>query len=111
MSREDRKGVTDALRLEELTRENDALRAGNAERDARIAALTEELALHKAVADAPKPVGDEVFVLKTKLMLNDRMYPKGAELPFDPRNPPEGCNGFIEGKHYERARVIVRHAN
>lgn len=111
MSRDDRKTPSDSLRIEEMSREIDTLRAGIAERDVRLAAQAEEIALLRGVAEAPKVSGDEVYVLRTKLTLNDVTYPKGAEMPFDPRNPPPGCNGLVEGKHYERARVIVRHAN
>lgn len=111
MSRDDRKPAPDSLRLDEMAREIDTLRAGIAERDLRIAAQAEEIALLRGVAEAPKVSGEEVYVLRTKLMLNDVEYMRGAELPFDPKNPPPGCSGLVEGKHYERARVIVRHAN
>ena len=110
MSRE-RPASTDAMRLVEMSRVIDALRAGIAERDARIAALSEELALNKAVVDAPKVAGESVYVLRTKLRLNGIDYPKGAEMPFDPKSPPDGCTGYVEGVHYDRARIVVRHAH
>jgi hypothetical protein len=106
----DRIAATDALRVEELSRENETLRASLVERDRRINALTEEVALLRGTAEAPKPVGDVVWMLRTNLVLNEVSYKPGDEMPFDPKNPPEGCNGLVEGKHYERARVIVRRA-
>ena len=110
MSRNDRPAPTAALQIDELIAERDALRAGVAERDQRIASLVEEVALLRGVVDAPKPVGEDVWVLKTRLMCNDVEYQKGDAMPFDPKNPPPGCDGLIEGRHYERARVIVRAA-
>jgi hypothetical protein len=107
VSRE-RPAATAALQAEELTREVDALRLAVIERDRRIESLTEEVALLRGVTDAPKPVGDVVWVLKARMMLNDVEYKPGDELPFDPHNPPAGCNGLVEGRHYDRARVIVR---
>lgn len=62
-------------------------------------------ALREQVA-APRAVGVEAYVLKTRLRFNGVAYERGAELPFDPANPPAGASGLIEGQHYERLRVL-----
>jgi hypothetical protein len=45
-------------------------------------------------------------VLKVALKHNDVTYPPGAEVPFDPKQPPEGCNGLREGVHYHALHVL-----
>lgn len=101
----------------DLAAEVESLRAQVAQKDAEIASLKADLAASaKASADlratlaryAERPVGVEAYVLKTRLTHNDVRYEAGAEVPFDPKSPPPGCDGLIEGVHYEQARVVVR---
>jgi BMFP domain-containing protein YqiC len=61
------------------------------------------------VAEAStRPVGEDRYVLITGLRHNGKHYAAGALCPFDPKSPPAGCDGLVEGVHYESARVIVR---
>ena len=90
----------------ELLADNETLRAQNADLTAEVGVLTKRLAAAQKQADdlaarANAPVGAETYVLKTKLTLNDVRYVEGAELPFDPKNPPSEVSGvFIEGVDY-----------
>lgn len=70
---------------------------------ARIADLEAEVAALKTRA-----IGEDDFVLLTSLRFEGRVYEAGALMPFNPEAPPAGCDGLVEGIHYERARVIVR---
>ena len=60
----------------------------------------------KASAEAPAVGGTQAWVLKVSLKHNDVVYPPGAEVPFDPKQPPEGCNGLREGVHYHALHVL-----
>lgn len=111
----EKKGNTVEVQMsfKELRAEYELARAQNAELAAANATLTKRLADAEAALAhlGSKPTGVEAYVLKTRLTHNDVRYEAGAELPFDPKNPPHGCNGLVEGEHYEKARVIVRAAN
>lgn len=83
----------------------------------RVAELETDLASARAEADAlraapaPEPerlvAGQSRLVLKTTLRHNGQEYPVGSLLPFDPKNPPKGCDGLVEGVHYHAQRVLV----
>lgn len=74
---------------------------------AALAALRSECEARVAEA-LSRPVGEDRFVLLTGLRYEGKHYSAGALVPFDPKSPPKGCDGLIEGVHYESARVIVR---
>lgn len=77
---------------------------------AEVEALRAKLAKAEAERDsllaAPAPVPMEAWVLKVRLMLDSKVFERGDVLPFDPEKPPKGCDGLVEGVHYERARVL-----
>lgn len=94
-------------RVDELERDSANLRNDLAARDLRIEELEAEVAsLRAAPAPAPAVVGELAWVLKVPLNHSGVTYPAGAAVPFDPKAPPEGCDGLVEGKHYERLRVL-----
>ena len=99
----------DKQRAEELTREVTDLKRRLADRDTRIEALTTEIANLRASGPSevspPRPLGEPAWILKTQLRHNGITHPVGAEVPFDPQSPPQGCDGLREGVHYERLRV------
>lgn len=98
--------MSDDRRIGELTRENAELKRSLAARDGDIEKLRAEVASLRASAAAPKLSGEDAFVLRMPLNHNGVLHPVGAELPFDPANPPKGCDGLREGVHFERARVV-----
>ena len=98
--------MSDDRRLGELTRENAELKRNLVARDSEIEKLRAEVTALRASAGAPKLSGDNALVLKMPLNHNGTLYPIGAEVPFNPADPPKGCDGLREGVHFERARVI-----
>lgn len=92
----------------QLAEENAALKARLAELDAQVASLTADLdaARASAQASASRPVGEESPVLLVAMRHDGHHYPAGALVPFDVAKPPKGCEGLVEGVHYERARVV-----
>lgn len=98
--------MSEDRRIGELTRENAELKRNLATRDGEIEKLRAEVASLRASAAPPKLSGENAFVLRMPLNHNGVMHPVGAELPFDPANPPKGCDGLREGVHFERARVL-----
>lgn len=115
MAAADRKGAPDAPEppasaVERTLRmELDAARARIEELSAQVVALTAERDALRVAQDAmpPAPAGELRLVLKTALHWNNKVFPAGALMPFDPANPPPGCNGLVEGVHYHRQRVLV----
>lgn len=85
----------------QLAAENEALKTKLAELEAALAAppLT--------TADAA-PTSVEAWVCKIKVRYNGVTHAAGDLMPFDPTDPPAGCDGLVDGVHYERARVLVR---
>jgi len=77
------------------------------EHAAALAALRSECDNRVAEAST-RPVGEDRYVLITGLRHNGKHYAAGALCPFDPTSPPAGCDGLVEGVHYESVRVIVR---
>ena len=82
----------------EMAAEIEALKAENAR-------LTDALAAKSA---APAVVASEVLTLIHGLRHNGKAYAAGDLVPFDPTNPPEGCDGLLEGVHYRKERVLSR---
>lgn len=93
-------------RIDELTRDLAAAKRDLAARDVTIESLRAELDALRASAEAPATAGVQAYVLKMKLEHNGVTYPAGAELPFDPHNPPKGCDGLREGVHFHRLHVL-----
>jgi len=95
--------------LEVVTKELDAARTENTQLKAKVAAL--EPALEAAKARIPTPGRldpNAPWIAKTRFRMSDTSYiEKGQPLTFDPKNPPAGFTGFVEGVHYERARVFI----
>lgn len=102
----DRNDRNERTRIDELTRDLAVARRDLEARDATITALRAEVAALKASAEAPAVGGTQAWVLKVALKHNDVVYPPGAEVPFDPKQPPEGCNGLREGVHYHALHVL-----
>lgn len=103
--------------LKTLAAENKELRAKLDATEVALASAREELAARDAALKSAQSVAnardtslrsEEVFVLKTKLSLNGETFARGEPMPFDPKRPPEGCDGLVEGVHYERARILTR---
>lgn len=98
--------LTLEMKLGEREREIESLKLDLAKRDEMIASLRDEVKNLRASAEAPRPVGEEAWVVKARLSHNGNRFMPGDEMPFDPKHPPHGCEGLIEGVHYERARVV-----
>ena len=93
-------------RIDELTRDLAAAKRDLEARDVTIEALRAEIEALRASAEAPAPAGVQAYVLKIKLEHNGVTYPAGAELPFDPHNPPKGCDGLREDVHFHKLHVL-----
>ena len=93
-------------RIDELTRDNAALRRDIEARDVTIEGLRAEIEALRASAAAPQRAGVQAYVLKMKLEHNGVTYPAGAELPFDPHTPPKGCDGLREDVHFHKLHVL-----
>lgn len=93
-------------RIDELARDLAAANRDLAARDVTIEALRAEIDALRASAEAPAPAGVQAYVLKMKLEHNGVTYPEGAELPFDPHDPPKGSSGLREGVHFHRLHVL-----
>ena len=66
----------------------------------------EAIATLKAKAETPVVISGHApgtFLSLVKISAGDTKIAPGDVLPFDPTNPPNGFNGFVEGVHYRRA--------
>lgn len=84
----------------QLAAENEALKA-------KLAELEERLTQPVLTTSDAAPTSREAWVCKTKVRHNGKEHAAGDLLPFDPEDPPIGCDGLIDGVHYERSRVLV----
>ena len=95
----------------QLAEENAALKSRVAELETQVASLSADLVAARSAPAAPAPASlssVEAWALLVNLRHNGKAHEAGELVPFDPKNPPKGCDGLVEGVHYERARVIVR---
>ena len=87
---------------DDLRAENNGLRA-----DLKSAAAKLE-ALQASKPPALKLDPNAPLIAKTRIHTGpNEAIEIGHPLTFDPKNPPRGFDGFVEGVHYERARKFI----
>jgi hypothetical protein len=84
----------------------DAARDSEARMRVSLVSAREQLAVATAELKRRPPLPTQLanakFVALAKVAINydGTITPVGQPLPFDPLNPPPGCDGLVEGEHY-----------